>query len=116
MVKEQLALAQRIVIEDVPRFVGRNVQMVQPDFPIFDAGKRVGQTGASGAQRLHFRSRQDHPRLVRVFQMILKTGTAVGRHHFIRVSHTPYSNVFQVYQVFHVFHVSLQVSFDAAVW
>src|SRR3989441_1864701 len=79
-VQEQFALAEWIMIEDVPGFVGRNVQVVQPDFAVLDPGKRVAHTSAAGAQRFHLRSRQDQPSLVGVFQVILKTRSAVCGH------------------------------------
>ena len=53
---QQLAGAQRRVIEDVAMLVGADVAIEEPEFAIFDQSVSIFEIGAAGANRFDLRA------------------------------------------------------------
>ena len=74
---QQLASAQRRVIEDVAVLVGADVGVQQPQLAIFDQAVSIFEIGAAGADSFHLGAGEHHAGFVFFQQKIIMRGGAI---------------------------------------
>ena len=78
-VQEQLARAERLVVEDVRLRVGLDVHAYEPQLAGARAGVRLGDAHVAVAQRLHLGAEQADAGLELLEDLVLETRLAIGR-------------------------------------
>src|SRR5271165_1009417 len=78
-VNQQLARAQRLMIEDVAMLIDTNVRVDEPEFAILHQSISVFQVGAPAANGLHLRATQSNSGLELVQKEIIVRGSPIDR-------------------------------------
>src|SRR5262249_39637328 len=78
-VHQKLARAQRSVMRITRVLIGADVCVQQPELAVFHERVGILEVGATGANRFHLGSGQDHPSFEAIFEEVVVTGRAVDR-------------------------------------